>query len=142
MPAQAIARQLDLSERTIRNRLNRLLADEIISISANINKRALGYSVTADIFCEVESSRVTEVAEKIAGLAEVGYVACSLGDQDISVQVYARSNQELYEIVERKLARIPGVIRTRTVVVPRILKSVWQWEVPQDAIVTKKDDDC
>ena len=138
MSAQAIARQFGLSERTIRNRLARLLANKVISVSANINKRALGYGVTADIFCEVESRRVSEVAEQIAQLPEVGYVACSLGDQDISVQVYARSNQELYEIVEGKLAQIPGIIRTRTVVVPRIVKSVWEWQVPLEP--EKKDD--
>ena len=138
MSAQAIARQFGLSERTIRNRLARLLANKVISVSANINKRALGYGVTADIFCEVESRRVSEVAEQIAQLPEVGYVACSLGDQDISVQVYARSNQELYEIVEGKLAQIPGIIRTRTVVVPRIVKSVWEWQVPLEP--EKKDE--
>ena len=101
-------------------------------MSANINKRALGYAVTADIFCEVESKRVSEVAEQIAVLPEVGYVACSLGEQDISVQVYARSTQELYDIVEQKLATIPGVLRTRTVIVPRIVKSVWQWKLPDN----------
>ncbi len=137
MPAQAIAQQFNVSERTVRNRLARLLADEVISINANVNKRALGYMVTADIFCEVESRRVSEVAEQIATLPEVGYVACSLGEQDISVQVYTRSNQELYDFVERKLAPIPGMIRTRTVVVPRIVKSVWQWKVPSDTALEK-----
>ena len=132
MSAKAIAGRFNLSERTVRNRLTRLLEDGIISVSANINKLALGYTVTADIFCEVESSHVSEIAEQIATLPEVGYVACSLGDQDISVQAYARSNQELQNFVERKLARIPGVIRTRTVIVPRILKSVWHWKIPPE----------
>jgi len=132
MSAKAIAGRFNLSERTVRNRLGRLLEEGIISVSANINKRALGYAVTADIFCEVESRRVSEVAEQIAALPEVGYVACSLGEPDISVQMYAQSTQELYDFVERKLAVIPGVLRTRTVIVPRIVKSAWQWKLPDN----------
>ena len=130
MSGQAIARQLNVSERTIRNRLTRLLDDDVIAIGAYVNKNKIGYGVIADIFCEVAIGHVSEIAEQIADFPEVSYVACSLGDRDISLQVYLRSNQELYDFVEQKLAPIPGMVRTRTLVVPRIVKSDWKWKVP------------
>ncbi len=129
---QEIARRFDLSERTVRNRLGRLLGDGVITIHATVNWPLVGYDVIADIFCVVETSRATEIAGQIAKFPEVGYVACSLGEQDISVQGYFRSNQELYEFVERKLARIPGILRTRTVVVPWVTK--WKWNLPPEAV--------
>ncbi len=129
---QEIARQLDLSERTVRNRLGRLLEDDVIKINATVNWPLVGYAVITDIFCEVETSRTTEIADQIAKFPEVGYVASSLGEQNISVQGYFRTNQELYEFVEQKLARIPGILRTRTVVVPWVTKRTWN--LPPEAV--------
>ena len=136
MSGQKIAQELDLPERTVRNRIARLIADEIITVSAIINKRAIGYGVTADIFCQAEPGRVSEIASQITALPEVGYVATTLGEQDISLQVFCSSNKELFDFLEQKLAHIPGILRTRTAIVTEIVKSVWKWEIP---IQTEED---
>jgi DNA-binding Lrp family transcriptional regulator len=61
----------------------------------------------------------------------VSYVAGSAGDGDLSIQVYARDNQELLRFVDEVVGKVPGVTRTRTVMVPWKIKDVYQWNVPK-----------
>ena len=132
MSAAEIARQIgNISERAVRYRVDRMIADGLFKISAIINPKAVGYSVIADVFIEVESGLIFEVAEKLTGYDCVSYVACSIGERDISVQVVAHSTDEVYAIVTEVIGKIPGVRKTTTSIVPRILKDVYEWQIPR-----------
>jgi DNA-binding Lrp family transcriptional regulator len=87
--------------------------------------------VIADIFCEVETVRIEEISKKIAEFPEVSYVAISFGAQDISVQVITKSTDELFDFVKDKISKIPGVIKTNTVIVPFVIKDFNEW-LPQE----------
>lgn len=128
--AAEMARLVDANERTVANRVNSLIEHGYISIIGVIHGKPFGYTVMADIFCKVEVTNLDEVARKIAEYPEVRYVAISFGDQDISVQVMARTTEELYRFVSEKLARLPGIERTNTVIVPRVVKDIHEWLPP------------
>jgi DNA-binding Lrp family transcriptional regulator len=53
-----------------------------------------------------------------------------MGETDVSTQVVARDNAEVYSFVTDVVANIPGVRKTSTVIVPLILKDVYQWRIP------------
>ena len=147
MPSAEIARRIgSVTDRTVRNRIDRLLSEGIIQVSAIVKPIPLGYPVSADVFIRVEAGRVREVADKLAALDCVSYVACSIGEQDISIQVNVRSNEELYEFATEVIGHIPGVVSTNTVLVPLLLKSLSEWGIPESACakpagVTKKAGD-
>jgi Lrp/AsnC family transcriptional regulator, regulator for asnA, asnC and gidA len=126
-----IARELNLADRTVRYRINRLIERDLISVTAVLHPVDLGYHVLGDIVCAVDTGKVNEVADEIARFPEVGYVACGTGDQDISLQAYFASTDDLYAFVTGKLAHVPGVLKTRTTILLRVVKSIWQWEVPE-----------
>lgn len=130
-PSAAIARHVGIAERTVRARIDRLVRDEVIRLVAIINPHALGYTVIADVFLEVELGKVQEVAETVSGFAEVMYVGLTTGDSDISLQLFAPSVDALYDFVTEKLNHIPGVLRARTFVIPRIVKSIDTWSLPE-----------
>jgi Lrp/AsnC family transcriptional regulator for asnA, asnC and gidA len=131
MSSRDIAQRLgDVSERTVRNRLERLLRDGVIHISAVVNATALGLPVTADVFVEVEPGRIMNVAHKIAEFECVTYVACSTGESDLSIQIVAEDNGSLYRFVTEVIANVPGVRKTTTVLLPIILKDDNQWPIP------------
>ena len=133
MSSADISRRLgNVSERAVRYRINRLIATGIIEVKAIVNPRALGLSVNADVWLEVEPSLVREVAESMARLAQVSYVAFSTGARDLSIQVYARDNEELHRFVTEVVSQVPGVRRASTMVVPRIVKDVYNWRIPED----------
>jgi Lrp/AsnC family transcriptional regulator, regulator for asnA, asnC and gidA len=135
MSASELAREIgDLSERSIRYRINRMVDDGLIKISAIVNPKAFGFNVIADVWVEVESAYIQDVAEKLAILDWVSYVATSIGEKDVSVQIYARDNSEVYYFVTEIIGRLQGVRKTVTSIVPIVLKDVYDWSIPSASI--------
>lgn len=134
MPAVEIARRIGaISGRIVRYRIERMIKDGLISICAIPNPRAIGYHVVADIFIEVEPAYIDEVATYLAQNDRVSYVACSIGAPDISVQVVARDNAEVYDLTTYVIGKLPGVRKTTTSIVPIVKKDVYQWRIPEEA---------
>lgn len=126
-----IAREIGtVSERSVRYRLEKLIAENVIRIKAVPVPQSLGFSVVANVFIEVESGQVLEIARRIAAYENVSQVACSTGESDISIQIITQNNRELYEFVTEVLGKIPGVRKTTTLMVPFIVKDLEQWHIP------------
>jgi Lrp/AsnC family transcriptional regulator for asnA, asnC and gidA len=128
-----IARELGIAERTVRYRIQRLIDQKIIRPITVINPAAFGYNLAVDIFCEVDLEYQNQTLEALLHLPEVTYVAISTGDQDIILQAIFKNSDEVHEFVTHKLHQVPGMRRTRTVLVPRILKDTYQWLPPDEA---------
>ncbi len=130
-----IARTIgNISERSVRYRLERMNAEGLFKITAVINTHLLGYSVVADVWLEVESDVILDVAKKMAEYECISYVACGIGEPDISVQVLARDNAEVYRFVTEVIGKTPGVRKTTTSIVPVVLKDTHQWHIPSTHI--------
>jgi Lrp/AsnC family transcriptional regulator, regulator for asnA, asnC and gidA len=131
MPCAELARRLgNITERSVRYRLERLRTTGLIKIAIITNHAALGFLVTADVFIEVESGLIRKVANELVKFPNVTYVACSTGDRDISAQVIARNNAEVYTFVTEVIAKVPGVRKTTFSIVPVILKDTYDWHIP------------
>ena len=137
MPASEMARRIGgISERVIRYRIDRIVKEGYIKISAITNPKSLGYLVTADVFLEVESGAIIDVAKKASEYDCVSYVAYSIGESDISIQVVGHDTTEVYQFVTNVIGKIPGVRKTTTSIVPLVLKDVYQWRIPGAACVS------
>ena len=135
MSCSEIAKRIGgISERAVRYRIERLINNNIIAVHGNVNSRGLGLEVFADVFIEVEPSQVQEIAKKLAEYESVSYVACSTGERDISIQVFAKNNNDLYNFVTEIVGQIPGVRKTHTSLVPIIIKDDHIWHIPSFCI--------
>jgi Lrp/AsnC family transcriptional regulator for asnA, asnC and gidA len=133
MRSAEIARRLgNSSERSVRYRIDRLVSTGVIQISAILNASALGYNVTADVFIEVEPAHIQEVASLLSEYECVSYVACSIGQSDVSIQVRAPNNSEVYSFVTQVVGKLPGVRKTTTSIVPIVVKDVYHWRIPKN----------
>ncbi len=136
MPASEIARRIgDISERAVRYRIDRMVDAGIIQISAVAKPQAFGLTTIADIWMEVESDRILEVAKKMAEFDNVSYVACGIGESDVSIQVVAKDTAEIYQFITEVVRKVPGVRKTTTSIVPLIIKDVYQWRVPERVVI-------
>lgn len=127
MPTTRMAERVGVTDRTIRNRIDRLLESGIARIGLLLHAERIGYPIVALVFVEVETGRADEVARELVSYDAVNFVAASTGDMDIVVQVCSRTNEELYTVVQHQIGRIPGVRRTRTNVLPRVFKRPPDW---------------
>ena len=135
MPASEIARRIgDISERAVRYRIDRMVTEGFIRISAVARPQAFGLTTIADVWLEVESDRILEVAKKMAEFDNVSYVACSIGETDVSIQIVAKDTAEIYHFVTEVVRKVPGVRKTTTSIVPLIIKDVYQWRIPERVV--------
>ena len=134
-PASEIARRIgDISERAVRYRIDRMVSEEIIQISAVAKPPAFGLNTIADVWLEVESDRILEVAKKMANFDNVSYVACGIGESDVSIQIVAKDTADIYKFITEVVRKTPGVRKTTTSIVPIIIKDVYQWRVPERVV--------
>lgn len=131
MPAAEIARRIgNTSERAVRYRIDRMVADGLIRISAVADPRKFGYSIVADVFVEVEPPQIQEVVNRLSKFEFVTYLACSIGELDVSVQIVARDTAEVYHIATEIIGKMPGVRKTTTSIVPMVIRDIYQWHIP------------
>jgi len=134
MSCAEVSRRLgDISERAVRYRINRLVKEQVMRVSAIANPRAVGLQVIADVWIEVDADAIQQVAQKMAAYECISYVAYSIGENDISVQVVAADTGEVYRFVTEVIRKVPGVRKTTTSIVPLVLKDVYQWRIPSSA---------
>jgi Lrp/AsnC family transcriptional regulator for asnA, asnC and gidA len=111
-----IARQVSISEGTVRRRLRSLLRDDVVQIMAVPNLEKLGYTTTALIGVQTLPGRSDEVGEAIARLAEAHYVATTTGSYDILLWAGFESTEGLSDFLRNKLGVIDGVKRAQAFV--------------------------
>lgn len=134
MSSAEIARRLgNITARTINNRINVLIEQDIINIHSIINPEAIGYCVLADVFIETEAGRLLDVAEQVSKLPQVSYLACATGDTDVIVSLRARELKELFDFIIEKIGKIPGVRHTQTYLLPVKIKDNASW-LPPDVL--------
>jgi Lrp/AsnC family transcriptional regulator for asnA, asnC and gidA len=143
MPSAEIARRVgdEISERVVRYRIERLVRDKVVRVTAIVNPQTLGFQVVADVWLVVDADSILEVANKMTEYEGISYVACSIGETDVSVQVLARDAGEVYRFVTEVIGKTPGVRKTTTSIVPLVLKDVYQWRIPSalvDATTSRK----
>ncbi len=131
MHAAEIARRVgNISERAVRYRIDRMLENDIIKVTAVVNPKSVGMAVVADVWLECDSDSILDVARKMAEFDNVSYVASSIGETDVSVQVLARDTADVYRFVTEVIGKVSGVRKTTTSIVPFVLKDVHQWRIP------------
>lgn len=122
-----IARRLNVPEATVRYRVRRLIESGVLKITASVDPAHLGYALTAVISVQVEPERISSAAETIAGMPEVMWAAITAGAHDVMLMASFRSQDEMFEFLTDRLARIPGTLRTETSVALRVLKKQHEW---------------
>lgn len=136
MAAAEVARRIGggISERVVRYRIERMAKDGVMQIRPIVNPQAFGLTTRADVVLEVESDAIMSVARKAVEYDAVSYVACSIGEMDVSIQVVGKDTAEIYRFVTEVIGKMPGVRKTTTSIVPIVLKDVYQWHIPPNAV--------
>jgi Lrp/AsnC family transcriptional regulator for asnA, asnC and gidA len=132
MPCSEIARNLGyMTSRAVSNRLQKLRDEGYIAITAGAAPEKLGFAISADIAIDVEPGMIQLVAQSLVELDEINYVALTTGDTDVSASVVVVSMAALQEFISDKLHSIPGVRKTRTYVLTKVLKQSCDWPFPE-----------
>jgi len=125
--ASEIARLTGAKERTIRNRIDRLVDLGAVRLTAVVEPSVFGYQTSVDIFLQVDLERETEIVDCLLNRPEICYLAYGLGTNEISIEARFKSNAEMHDFLKRTLPAIAGLSVTSYALVPRILRNIDQW---------------
>ena len=114
MSNASIARNLGVSEGTIRRRLNILKDEGIINIKVLLNPNYLASETEAIIGIQVDLSLIREVVLKLNGINEIRWVNITSGSFDIFVNVSTKSLSDLLVLLQSKIGKIDGVKKIET----------------------------
>lgn len=121
-----VSKKLDLPEATARYRVQRLLKSKIVKIHATPNPEHLGTPRVVIVQLFVENNKIEAVAETLAGIEEVQFVAITAGHHNIVIDVCFGTHDEMLAFYE-KLHKVSGVIRYESQVVMKLLKAEYKY---------------
>ena len=70
---------------------------------------------------------VRELAAKLSASAEIDYVVICSGTYDLLVELTARDDEHLLEVINTQIRSIPGIRSTETFVYLRLEKQTYSW---------------
>jgi Lrp/AsnC family transcriptional regulator for asnA, asnC and gidA len=126
MSYAALSQEVGLSEAAVRQRVQKLKADGVVQVVAVTDPLQLGFRRQAMVAITVQGE-LEPVADALAAMSEVIYVVLVAGGFDILCEVLAADDEELLDILSRKIRSIPGVARTETLTYLRLVKQTYAW---------------
>ena len=130
-----VARQLGLAEATVRKRVDRLLASGVIRVVAVPDPECLGLATRMIIAIQTEQTQLEAIASRLAALPEVCSVSIITGAYDIIIDVALPSSGSLLSFIMDRVVTIPGVKRTDTYHVLKMVKRSCDWGIPDESAI-------
>lgn len=112
-PITEIARKVQLSDVSVRRRIERLVREEVITFHAHVDPLKVGFSVWAVTWIQVEPRLVESVAAQIARLPRVVPLCLGTGEYDIDAVVVLPSAEDFKALTLRSAARASRRCRAR-----------------------------
>ena len=127
-PYATIGRAVGLSEAAVRQRVQRLLDAGVMQIVAVTDPLQLGFPRQAMVGLRT-AAELEETADLLACIPAVDYVVITAGSFDLLVEVVARNDDHLLEIL-KEIRAVPGVTTTEAFVYLKLRKQTYSWGTP------------
>ncbi len=128
MPYASIGKAVGLSEAAVRQRVQRLLESGVMQIVAVTDPLQLGFSRQAMIGLRTEGD-IEPIANALTAMTEIDYVIATAGSFDLIIEVVCESDDDLLELLSKRIRSIAGVRSTETFVYLKLHKQTYSWGV-------------
>jgi len=125
-----IARRAGCTEATARKRVERLISEGTLAIIGVSNPYHLGFRTQVWIGLNVDLNKLNDVAEQLAGMPELSYVACSAGEYDIIATAAFESDARLYDFLANTLGKVEGIRGTHSSHIIRLMRRTFAFRQP------------
>jgi Lrp/AsnC family transcriptional regulator for asnA, asnC and gidA len=132
MPIVNLAKELGISETTARNRLKRLISDEVIKVVAVSNPIRLGFEIIGNIKLSINLKKKDAILQALKNIEALNYVALTTGGNDIDIDFIAGSLSEFKTLIYERISQIDGVNSAETSLIVEIIKNTWDYGTAWD----------
>lgn len=127
LPYRAIAREVGVTESTVRARVRRLEESDTMRVVAVTDIEAAGFTMLLAIGVQVENRSPEQVAREMAAIPEVFSVNVVVGSHDVEILVVAEDQAALTRLITGRLAEVAGVRRLTPALAVDVLKNQPDW---------------
>lgn len=128
-PFSRIARDLDVSESSVRYRVKRLEENGVVQIVGIADPLRIGFDLMALVGVKVRPGRMHDVVAGMKELPETSYVAVTAGGFDLITEVICRDTAHFTELLIERIQGLDGVADTQSFLVLEIHKMAYGWGV-------------
>ncbi|MEO8556223.1 MAG: Lrp/AsnC family transcriptional regulator [Actinomycetota bacterium] len=121
-----IAKSVGLSEAAVRQRVQRMLDNDVMQIVAVTDPLQMGFTRQAMVGIRAEG-QLNLVADRLTAMPEVDYVVTTAGSFDLIIEVVCEDDDELLDLLSRRIRTLPGVVSTETFVYLKLNKQHYNW---------------
>jgi Lrp/AsnC family transcriptional regulator for asnA, asnC and gidA len=121
-----IGKAVGLSEAAVRQRVQKLTDSGVMQVVAVTDPMQLGFYRQAMVGIRV-SGDTTVVAEHLGRIPAVDYVVLTAGSFDILVEVVCENDEDLIDLLNKRIRAIEGVHSTETFVYLKLHKQFYNW---------------
>ncbi|NOR23402.1 MAG: winged helix-turn-helix transcriptional regulator [Desulforhopalus sp.] len=123
-----IAKKINISEGTVRSRLNRLIKNEIIQIVAVSNPIKLGFNIVGHVRISVDNTMMDRVMSQLKEIDMLWFIVATTGaNTGIDAEFIAKDLDEFNESILGKIREIEGVTKIETTLTLEFLKRRYDW---------------
>lgn len=118
IPFKDVAADCGVSRAAIHQRVQRLIdMNVIVGSGYNINPKSLGYNTCTYVgICLEKGSMYSRVVDELNKIPEIVECHYTTGPYTMLVKLYARDNEQLMDLLNRKIQGIMGVDSTETLI--------------------------
>lgn len=128
----AIAKELGVSESTVRRRIDWLTEEGYIRITAVCDPIRVGFAIWVIIQLQVDLSEIESVSGDLAQCPEVSFIATTTGAFNIYFTGAFVSNEHLYDFMTTKLAKYRGIRNSASFTILRLDKRTFVLPDPRE----------
>lgn len=125
-----IGRAVGEHERTVARRLQRLIADGAVQVTAIYDDLRSGHGHPVHLHVLVRPGAAAQVAQALAVRQDTRSVYSVTGAADLGCELVAPSRDALHDILTAEITGIDGVTQTQTQVVLHTFRTVAEWHAP------------
>jgi Lrp/AsnC family transcriptional regulator for asnA, asnC and gidA len=121
-----IGRAVDLSEATVRLRVQKLLDSGVIQIVAVTDPMQMGFNRQAMVGIRTSGDART-IADVLSEIPAVEYVVLTAGSFDILAEVVCTDDDDLLNLLNGTIRLVPGVLETEVFTYLQLKKQQYNW---------------
>lgn len=122
-----IARELNISEATVRGRIKRLIDEQYMQIVAVANPFRTGFEIAGDLYINVNMKMIDSVLCELGKIRELWYIVMTTGETNINAEFIVKSLDELHDLVYNRLSRIEGILNVETAIIMKYIKRNYEF---------------
>ena len=119
-----IAKELDVSDGTVRLRVEKMIKNNYLRISASVNPLFFENCIVAQVGINLEKRANKKIMERIARFNGVQSVNNVTGRYDLVIEVFVESRKDLRRFLVEDLSTIDGINATESFV---FLEAINKW---------------